>query len=108
MTCKQILDELQAGSHREVERQMPSSALFKVQATLIFYASATEGMTNTKMGEGISKLVWTTEISKNLSPNSQQLNLFHNFRSVTALVIVKQIDQTIKYQQKCQELSGKV
>jgi hypothetical protein len=57
MTCKQILDELQAGSHREVERQMPSSALFKVQATLIFYASATEGMTNTKMGEGISKLV---------------------------------------------------
>jgi len=41
MTCKQILDQLQGGSHREVERHMPSSALFKVQATLIFYASAT-------------------------------------------------------------------
>jgi len=41
MTCKQILSQLQGGSHREVERHMPSAALFKVQAILSFYASAT-------------------------------------------------------------------
>jgi len=58
MTCKQILDQLQGGSHREVERHMPSAALLKVKATnLSFYASATEGMTKTKNAEGISQLV---------------------------------------------------
>ena len=33
MTCKQILDQIQGGSHREVERHMPSFALFKVSYT---------------------------------------------------------------------------
>jgi hypothetical protein len=58
MTCQQILDQLQGGSHREVERHMPSAALFKVKATnLSFYASATEGMTKTKNTEGMFQLV---------------------------------------------------
>ena len=60
MTCKKIDNQLQGGSHREVKRHMPSAALFKVKAInliISFYASTIEGMTNTKMGEGISKLV---------------------------------------------------
>ena len=57
------MNHLQGGSHREVERHMPSAALFKVKATnLSFYASATEGMTilNEKLSEVISQLICTT------------------------------------------------
>ena len=54
MTCKQIVNQLQGGSHREVECHMPSAALymFKVQANLSSYASAFQGVTKTKICGG--------------------------------------------------------
>ena len=73
---------LQGGSHREVERHMPSAALFKVKATnLSFYASATEGMTKTKnFRRWFPNSFAPLEISRKFKcPPNQQLNWFQNF-----------------------------
>ena len=75
MTCKKM-NQLQGGSHREVERHMPSAALFKVKAIAIYilnlYTSANEGMTKMKLQRGFSQLFAPLEISRNLKCPTNQ------------------------------------